>query len=115
MTTLFINELWTLEPYSTETYKMFPFTDTLISKRAYYALACHYAVQVVTLMVLYAKFDSYRFLFGTWAVLNALEFVEYFFTYNKSIFFLYDFGVNMTNIKFLVLIILSIQQLWKTS
>lgn len=111
VSTLFVNELWTLEPYSTTTYQMFPYAETWISKRAYYALACHYAVMVIILMVLYTKFETYRVLFGVWFILNALEFVEYFLTYNKALYYLHykqhQVGVNMTNIKYVVLIILT--------
>lgn len=110
--TLFINELWTLTPFSYTTYQLFPFVDTAITKRAYYALACHYAVMVVILMVLYYKFDKLRVVFGVWFILNALEFIEYFLTYNKAVFFVHigshEVGINMTNIKYLVLSFLTI-------
>ena len=71
-------------------------------------------------MVLFAKFDKLRLVFGVWFVLNCLEFIEYFLTYNKAVVFVHwngnEIGVNMTNIKYLVLTFLTMFKIikWKS-
>lgn len=120
VSTLFIKEMWTLIPWSASTHKLFPFSDVMITNQTYYSYACHYAVALVVSMVIYDKFDQCKSVFGPWMILNALEFIEYFVTYNQPLAYVtagdHKFHVTITNIRYIVISILTIHKLltWKT-
>jgi hypothetical protein len=111
VSTLFLKELWTLFPYDTETYKLFPYSETMMTKQTYIWFLCYYGIWLIILHSWYYKFVDYRIIFGVWFLFQIAEFVEFYFTYNEALYYLHfrqhKIGVNVTNIKYVVLIFLT--------
>lgn len=111
VSSLFLKELWTLFPDSLVTYKMFPYSDTMITKQTYIWFLCYYGIWLIIVHSWYYKFPDYRTLFGVWFLFQAVEVIEFYFTYNEALYYLHykqhEIGVNVTNIKYVVLIILT--------
>lgn len=118
VSTLLLRELWTLFPDSTVAYKMFPYSDTMITKQTYIWFLCYYGIWLIIIHSWYFKFSDYRLLFGVWFLLQVAEVIEFYFTYNEALYYLHfrqhKIGVNVTNIKYVILIFLSGYELIKT-
>jgi hypothetical protein len=90
LVTLWIKALWTLHPDALlpnadiPTYKMFPFSDILITKPSYFYFICLHAITMIYVFVWGEVFKSYRNLFKIWFIIQAVQFVEYFFNYNEA-------------------------------
>lgn len=116
--TLFIKELWTLYPSSTLEYKMFPYSETMITKQTYIWFMCYYAIQLIVVHTWYYKFPEYRLIFGVWFILQVMEFIEFLFSYNEALLWFYidthKINLNVINLKYLTIISLTTHHLiWK--
>ncbi len=121
MSTLFIKELWKLEPDSEELLKMFPYSDQLITRQTYYWFFCFYGNQLIIVHSWYEKFDKYSIIFSTWFVFQILEVVEYYYTYNEPQFFIRVFwseelfGLTVVKLKYIAVVTSFFFNIWKTS
>jgi hypothetical protein len=118
LSTLFIKELWTLFPADPTEINPFPFSDQPITKQTYIWFICYYAIQLIVVHTWYMKFPEWRLVFGVWFIFQAMEFVEYFLTYNESkIWFLIDrhqININVINAKYITIFTLTLRKfLWK--
>jgi hypothetical protein len=90
LSTLFIKALWTLHPDALlppneiPVYKMFKYSDILISKPTYFYFICAHTIMLIYIFVWGELLPRYRKLFVIWFVIQALQFVEYFFNYNEA-------------------------------
>lgn len=90
LSTLIIQALWTLHPDALlasndiPVYKMFPFSETLISKPTYIYFICRHAVYLIYIRVWWSVFQNYKHLFGAWFWIQAVQFGEFFLNYNEA-------------------------------
>lgn len=117
ISTLVIKELWKLFPYSEVTFKMFPYSEQMITKQTYFWFFCFYAIQLIVVSSWYYKFESYRKIFGVWFIFQALEVIEYYFTYNEPHIWIcfgdhkeeHQIGINIIKFKYVAVIGLTIR------
>lgn len=121
ITTLFIKELWKLVPYSEQTFKMFPYSDTLITKQTYFWFWCFYGIQIIIVSSWWYKFEDYRTIFTAWFIFQVLEFIEFYFTYNEALIWFYvgehtegrKIGLNVIKFKYVTVAGLTIKKIYK--
>lgn len=120
ISTLFIKELWTFYPYSEQTYKMFPYSPTLITKQTYFWFFCFYAIQLIVVSSWYYKFEECRVIFGVWFIFQFLEVIEYYLTYNEPHLWIWvdlnrehKIGLNVIKFKYLSVGVLTIRHYLK--
>lgn len=90
LSTLIIRFLWTLHPDSfiyedpneIPEHKLFPFSNQLISWPSYISYACLHVVQLIFINVWMNVFNRYKNIFHVWFAIQAIQFGEYFLTYN---------------------------------
>jgi hypothetical protein len=119
ISTLFIKELWKFYPYSDQTFKMFPYSDVMITRQTYFWFFCFYAIQIIVVASWYYKFEEYRLIFGAWFIFQVLEVSEYYFTYNEPHFWIWldrkeenRIGLNVIKFKYITVITLSIRHFY---
>lgn len=92
-----VRELWTLFPYSETRHSFFPFYHIEMTLQTYLYFPCQY---IANMMLWYCLGELAiqwgRLFFGTLFVLQSVEFVDYFFTYNTAWFQIggHDFGIT---------------------
>lgn len=113
----FLRELWTLFPENNNLIKPFPFSQQEIVFRTYIWMMCGYVMPCLFGFVL-SEYSSPKaqLFFDAFFVLAILEFVEYLLNYNQYWFKIQGIGVNITNIRYVILsgIILFKLITWKT-
>lgn len=90
LSAVWIKLIWLLHPHAdmdfneTPVYSMFPIRpEIMISKPTYIATACGHITWLIFSTVCYFTLDNYRKIFGVLFIIQFLQFVEYFFTYNE--------------------------------
>jgi hypothetical protein len=109
--TYLLHEAFTLFPQSEVEYRLFPFNqEQLITVRFWVYLACKYAVLTILMAIIYQLSDSHKDILKMFVVFQFLELIEYFLTYNKSLFHIpvltLKVGINITNIKVVTMFVL---------
>lgn len=90
LSTLWIKALWTLHPDALlpaeqiPVYKMFPYSDTPISKPTYIFFICSHTITLIYIYVWGQMFGRYKNLFLIWFVIQTVQFGEYFLNYNEA-------------------------------
>lgn len=117
ISTLFIEKLWKVAPYSKVTYPMFlPYSDTLITKPTYYWFFGIYTIQLIYIRVWYVLLPQYRLIFNTWFIFQMLEVLEFYLTFNEPHIFFLGLGITVVKLKYVGILISTIIQFrWKTS
>jgi hypothetical protein len=108
-TTYPIHEVWTLKMFSVD--KMvtpYIFLPNQQVSEAYFVFgACEYLIWVVWAAVVHVLFVEARSVTIWFLIFQSLEVVEYFLTYNEPLYFIpvpgEDIGINITNIKIVVM------------
>ena len=92
LSTLIIRYLWQLHPDSfiysdpndIPVYKLFWYSVQEISWPSYIGGACLHVVMLIFIRVWMNVFDRYRNIFHVWFAIQAIQFGEYFLTYNEA-------------------------------
>lgn len=109
--TYLIHEAWTLFPDSSAVFKMFPFSDQVISKQYYVFLVSQYVIWIIVFGVIYVLIEEgLRDVVKWFLVFQCLELIEFFLTYNEPLLRVkiinIPVGINITNIKVVVMFVL---------
>lgn len=118
VTYYFVRELWAPWRFRKEYFKPFPFNPEIeIAKQTYLSMILGYAGMVIITGVIYQMANSHKLFWGCVVVLAALEFVEYPLNYNDFWTWL-DFGlfklpINVTILRYFVLLFVGGYELWK--
>lgn len=111
---LLMRELWILLPENKETFDPFPFYDIQITRQTYVGFACTYVSWLIISYCFCILIDSENLVMRSWFYLQAVEFVDYFFTYNTAWFTILGIGIGITITKFTILFTLILRRLWRT-
>jgi hypothetical protein len=90
LSTLWIKALWTLHPdallpgVDIPVYKMFKYSETLISKPTYIFFICSHTITLIYIYVWGQVFVNYKNLFLIWFVIQIVQFGEFFLNYNEA-------------------------------
>jgi len=92
LSTLIIRYLWQLHPDSfiyddpnkIPVYKLFWFSEQEISWPSYIGGICLNIVMLIYIRVWMKVFGEYKMIFHIWFVIQAIQFGEYFLTYNEA-------------------------------
>ena len=101
--TLPISYLWKLHPHSVlpddqvPWLNLFAYSDTQITWPTYISMICNNANKLIWIYVVLELLPRFKWSLNTWFVIQALQFVEFFFTYNETQFFMY-FGNDRVEI-----------------
>lgn len=111
LTTYLIHEAYSLFPEDDSVYTPFIFNPTQEVSFQYFVFgACEYLIWVVVFAVIHVLFVEARDVTLWFLIFQSLEVVEYFLTYNEAMIHLpvpgEDIGINITNIKIVVMFIL---------
>ena len=111
---LVLRELWILLPTNEATFDPFPLYDIQITRPTHVAFACGYASMMILTYCFSLLMESERLVMYFWFCLQAVEFLDYFLTYNTAWFSLMGFGIGITVIKFTTLFTVILYRLWRT-
>lgn len=104
---LVIRELWILLPADYQVYPMFPYSDILITKQTYWSYPLRFASEMLWTAALYLFFQNFKSFLHVLFLVQFVELIEYFYTYNEPWFETVVFGaeipVGITVSKFIVL------------
>lgn len=88
--TLPVSLLWKLHPHAylpfdqVPWFELFPLSETKITWPTYVSMICNNAVKLMWIYVIWELLPGFRWSINTWFVIQALQFVEFFFTYNET-------------------------------
>lgn len=104
---LVIRELWILIPTDYQTYQMFPYSDISITKQTYWSYPLRFASEMLWTAALFLFFQTFKSFLHVLFLVQFVELIEYFYTYNEPWFETVVFGleipVGITVSKFIVL------------
>lgn len=98
MFTLPISYFWKLHPHAAlpddqvPWLHLFPYSETVITWPTYISMVCANINKLIWVYAACEMFPKFKWSLNTWFVIQALQFVEFFFTYNETQFFTYLFG-----------------------
>lgn len=127
LSALYVKLIWILHPHAdlpyTEvpTFQLFPLAkDIMISKPTYIAFACNHVVWLIFISVCWFTLEKYRVTFAVLFLIQFLQFIEYFFTYNRPFnwqiisIFGHEIEIGLTLVKLIVpACICMYQVIWK--
>lgn len=112
LSALVVREAWMLLPESPALYRPFPYCDIEIGAQTYFGFVCHYAFILIIAVAFWYLVEGYRDVVSIWVVLQAVEFVDYFLTYNTAWFTFLGIGVGITYLKITTLSLVISYKLW---
>lgn len=119
--TWLLHEFYLWVPKSDVLYSLYPFSDQKVTKQYYVFGACGYAISLILVAIIRKLLPEGRKIMTLFVVFQFLELIEYFITYNREFFSTQiltspveiSVGINITNIKIVVLfIIIAKEFLW---
>lgn len=118
VTYYFVRELWSLLRFRKEYFKPFPFNPEIeIARQTYVAMLCGYGGMFIVTMVMFNMAKTQRIFWGAVMVLAGLEFLEYPLNYNDFWtwidFEIFKLPINITIIRYIVLVFIGGYELWK--
>lgn len=99
--TLPVSLLWKLHPHAylpfdqVPWFELFPYSETKITWPTYVSMICNNAIKLMWIYVIWELLPGFRWSLNTWFVIQALQFVEFFFTYNETQIFVKFMGHNV--------------------
>lgn len=109
-----VRELWCLLPLNYELiHPFFRDRSIAITRQAYCSYACHYACLTILAYTFKLILSEYKEIALYWFNLQVVEFIDYFYSYNNSWFYIDGIGVGITLVKFVVMFTLIINFLLK--
>lgn len=127
LSTLWIKALWTLHPDALlpaaeiPVYKMFPYSDTQISKPTYIFFICSNTITLIYIYVWGQVFVKYKNLFLVWFVIQMVQFGEFFLNYNEAQIWYYigpyklDIDLTLLKIVGLPITFLLYKLIWRSN
>jgi hypothetical protein len=110
VSSLVLRELWILFPADYTAYKMFPYSEIEITKQTYWSYPLRFASEMMWTAAIYLFIQKFRFFFHVLFVVQFIEIIEYFYTYNEPWFEAFGIPVGITVTKFIVLTLTIIMQ-----
>lgn len=116
-TAIFLKELFFILPKK-QWITPFPFYPEMeITKQSYFYMACSYAGMMIIAFIFSKKLGSFWIVGHAWFILQAVEFADFFFTYNTHWFSVFGIGIGITLLKFCILFLIITYKLikqWRT-
>jgi hypothetical protein len=103
LSALVLREAWLLIPESTATFDAYPFHDMRVTRQTYFYFAFQYGAMLIFIFVFVHLVNDYKEFFHIWFVLQLIELIDYFLTYNTAWFKVGDISVGITLIKLVTL------------
>lgn len=109
-----VREVWTLIEWQQGIFYPFPFSDQGISRASYVWIACTNIFLMCLLFALSAYSNKAHTFFVVLFWVQVAEFAEYFLNYNEPWFKLNQIPVNVTTLRYVIMLITGIWTIaWK--
>lgn len=115
LSSLVIKEIWVFLPEyvnCSSPIKPFPFYDIEIYPQTYVSYPCDDIGRLMLIYLIGKKLVHYKPVAEAWFILQSIEFVDYFFTYNTAWFKVGDLGIGITFTTFTVLTVITLERIW---
>lgn len=110
-----VKEIWTIRDWQPGTISPFLFSDQEISRASFIWIASVNVFLILIFFVLQEYSDNAKLFFTLLFWVQVAEFIEYFLNYNQPWFKFNSIPVNVTTLRYVVLLISGIYTvIWKT-
>jgi hypothetical protein len=114
LSALVLREAWLVIPESTNSFDPYPYFDAQVTRQYYFYYAFYYASNLILVYAFLEAVNKYKEFFHLWFVLQTVELIDYFLTYNTAWLKIGPVSVGITLVK-LVTLTITILVLWYRS
>jgi hypothetical protein len=105
LSALALREAWLLIPESSATFDPFPYYNIQLTKQTYFYFAFYYGSNLILIYAFLQIVRRFNEFFHIWFVLQTVELIDYFLTYNTAWVEIGTISIGITLVKLVTLTI----------